>query len=221
MIIFLQIILTPNDHQMAYSEFHKIISLNHNKSFPYRKFTKNYHNNKPWLTASLKESIRLKNKLYQNRNKGSNHDERLAHYKRYRNKLNHILRAAQRKHFKDQILEDKTNLKKSWQIINMVMNKRKYKRPCAEFKYNGKPSKMDWRLVTDLTFFFVNVGSTLSINQGMKWFSPIIVKCLYYQCFQSYWRDWCIIGLYNLSMLIIYYMNISLDSRKENLLIWL
>ena len=30
-----------NDPQMAYSEFHKIISLNYNKSFPYRKFTKN------------------------------------------------------------------------------------------------------------------------------------------------------------------------------------
>ena len=130
-----------NDPQMAYSEFHKIISLNYNKSFPYRKFTKKYHNNKPWLTASLKESIRVKNKLYKNRNKGSNHEERLARYKRYRNKLNHILRAAERKHFKDQILEHKANLKKSWQIIKMVINKRKYKRPCAEFKYNGKTIK--------------------------------------------------------------------------------
>ena len=32
-------------------------------------------------------------------------------------------------------------------------------------------------------------------KSGMKWVSPIIVLCLYYQCFQSYWRDWCIIGL--------------------------
>ena len=105
------------------------------------KFTKKYHYNKPWLTASSKESIRVKNKLYKNRNKGSNHEERLAHYKTYRNKLNHILRAAERKHFKDQILEHKANLKKSWQIIKMVINKRKYKRPCAEFKFNGKTIK--------------------------------------------------------------------------------
>ena len=70
-----------NDPQMAYSEFHKIISLNYNKSFPYRNFTKKYLNNKPWLTASLKESIRVKNKLYKNRNKGSNQEERLTHYK--------------------------------------------------------------------------------------------------------------------------------------------
>ena len=100
-----------------------------------------YHDNKPWLTASLKESIRVKNKLYKNRNKGSNHEEPLAHYKRYRNKLNHILRVAERKHFKDQILEHKANFKKSWQIIKMVINKQKDKGPCAEFKYNGKTIK--------------------------------------------------------------------------------
>ena len=162
-----------NDPQMAYSEFHKIISLNYNKSFPYRKLTKKYHNNKPWLTASLKESIRVKNKLYKNRNKGSNHEERLAHYKMYRNKLNHILRAAERKHFKDQILEHKANLKKSWQIIKMVINKRKYKRPCAEFKYNGKTIKDGVEISNKFNNFFVNVGSTLASAIPASTRSPI------------------------------------------------
>ena len=33
------------------------------------------HNNKPWLTNAIKESIKMKNKLYIIRNKGNTSDE--------------------------------------------------------------------------------------------------------------------------------------------------
>ena len=92
----------------------------------------------------------------------------------YRNKLNDILRAAERKHFKDQILEHKANLKKSWQIIKMVINKRKYKRPCAEFKYNGKTIKDGVEISNRFNKFFVNVGSTLASAIPASTRGPIV-----------------------------------------------
>ena len=96
-----------HDPQRAYTEFHKIISEKYNKSFPYRKYTKSYYVSKSWLTPALKESIKRKNKLYANRNKGANPEERLLCYKRYRNRLNHVLRSAERQYYRDLILEHK------------------------------------------------------------------------------------------------------------------
>ena len=71
-----------------------------------------YTNNKPWLTTALKESIKTKNKLYMNRNRGDDNGERLIFYKHYRNKLNHILRITQRKYYQDLLTEHQSNIKK-------------------------------------------------------------------------------------------------------------
>ena len=106
--------------------------------FPLVKRKKKYYNNKPWLTSALKESIKVKNKLYVNRNKGPNPTERDLYYKKYRNRLNHVLRAAERKYLGDLIIRHKSNLKKTWQIMKSVINKNKYKPVYGKFNHNGK-----------------------------------------------------------------------------------
>ena len=53
-----------SDTQAAYSEFHGILCEKYNKCFPYRKPNKPYHNNKPWLTNALKESIKTQKKQF-------------------------------------------------------------------------------------------------------------------------------------------------------------
>ena len=59
-----------------------------------------------------------------NRYRGENPGNNLAEYKRYRNRLNHVLRAAERKHYNEQIIKHKSNLKKTWGIIKEVINKK-------------------------------------------------------------------------------------------------
>ena len=83
---------------------------------------------KPWLSAALKQSIKEKNKLYVVQKK-QNDKEKVIYYKKYRNKLNQLIRSAERKHYHDLLIEHKSNIKKSWQIIKSVINKRKYKLP--------------------------------------------------------------------------------------------
>ena len=85
---------------------------------------KPYYNNKPWLTNAMKESIKMKNKLYIIRNKGNAPDGNNERYRMYWNKLNHILRSAERKYYQDLLIEHKTNVKKSWQIIKGIIKKR-------------------------------------------------------------------------------------------------
>ena len=70
-----------DDTQTAYSMFHNLLVEKFNSCFPLKSIKKAYHTIKPWLTAALRESIKVKNKLYVNRHKGNNPDERCAQYK--------------------------------------------------------------------------------------------------------------------------------------------
>ena len=54
----------------------------------------------------------------------------------HRYKLNHLIRKAERKYHQDILLENKSNLKKSWQILKGIMNKRKYRSAVQEFDSN-------------------------------------------------------------------------------------
>ena len=46
-------------------------------------------------------------------------------YKIYRNKLKHLLKAAEKKYYSDLVLVNKTNSKKMWSIITNVINRNK------------------------------------------------------------------------------------------------
>ena len=123
---------------------------------------KPYYNNKPWLTNAMKESIKMKNKLYIIRNKANAPDGSNERYRMYRNKLNHILRSAERKYYQDLLIEHKTNVKKSWQVIKGIINKRKYRPKNTKFKHNGAIIE-DGKLVVDkFNKYFVNVGESLA-----------------------------------------------------------
>ena len=82
--------------------------------------------------------------------------------KKYRNKLNQLIKTAERKHYHDLLIEHKSNIKKSWQIIKFVINKRKYKMPCTKFKSNGTIIDDGIDIANKFNNFFVNVGNTLA-----------------------------------------------------------
>ena len=53
-----------DDAHQAYSAFHKLLAEKYVSCFPFKKIAERYYHNKQWLTAGLKESIKIKNKLY-------------------------------------------------------------------------------------------------------------------------------------------------------------
>ena len=78
------------------------------------------------MANSTKKSIKMKNKLFVNTNKGDDIQQKNVYYKIYRNKLNHLMRTAERNHYQDLIIQHKSIAKKSWQIIKLIIDKRKY-----------------------------------------------------------------------------------------------
>ena len=170
-------VLECDDALLACTTFHAMISEKYNKCFPLRKFSSNlYTNNNPWLTPALNESIKMKNKLYINRNRGDNKEEKLAFYKHNRNKLNHILRITERKYYQDLLTKHQSNVKKSWQVIKTIINKRKYKPINTKFKCNETITEDGQVISNKFNNFFVNVGATLAKNIPITTKSP--VECI-------------------------------------------
>ena len=84
---------------------------------------KNYKNKIPWLTIGIKNSIKNKNILYLNYRKTPN-SQKLKDYKKYKKRLNQIIRQEERQFYRQQIEKYKDDLKKSWSIIKDIINKK-------------------------------------------------------------------------------------------------
>ena len=150
------------DPQEAYTLFHKTTSDMYNLCFPYEKIIKKYDNRKPWLTTELKERIKIKNKLFAKRKSGTQAKEKCLYYNMYRNKLNHLLRSTERKHYQELLQDHRNNLRKSWQIIKSVINKRKYKPVNTRFLHNGSVIDDKSKISNKFNNFFVNIGTSLA-----------------------------------------------------------
>ena len=95
------------DTQQSYSIFVDLINTAYDEAFPIRrKFIKNARSN-PWITKSLKKCIKVKNKLYVlYKNKNSVYNE--ITYKRYKNKLQNVIRNVKKSYYGSKIEENKT-----------------------------------------------------------------------------------------------------------------
>ena len=110
------------DTQTAFTRFYsKFVNL-YNKHFQKRRVCTRCNNRDPWLTDSLKQSIRKKNKLYKMYLKIKSVQNELT-YKSYRNKLHHILKVAEKKYYANE-----SNLKKTWNILKGMINRNKSSR---------------------------------------------------------------------------------------------
>ena len=141
--------------------FHNLLVEKFNSCFPLKSIKKAYYTKKKGLAYSSTSGIhQSKIKLYVNRHKGNNPDERYAQYKIYRNKLLYMLRAAERRHYQNLLYEHKSNVKKSWQILKMVINKKKTSPVCTKFRCNDGIINDKNEISDKFNKFFVNIGAS-------------------------------------------------------------
>ena len=93
-------VVTENNTQTAYNLFQEIFNKVFKSSFPYKKVVKCYKNNLPWLSQGLKNSISIKHKKY-NISRKHPTPANIKNYKKYKNKLGHLLRTSERNYFHD------------------------------------------------------------------------------------------------------------------------
>ena len=92
-------VLSCLDCQAAYTTYYNLYKTCYDSCFPICKIKINsYPNMKQWLTPALKESIKIKNKLYL-RSRRSPTTDNWNNYKVYRNKLHGLSRRVERNHY--------------------------------------------------------------------------------------------------------------------------
>ncbi len=89
---------------------------------PKRNEGQNFNRN-PWLSIALLKSIKKKSRLYKQylRRPTLDHEDK---YKKYKNKLNHLIRIAKWLYYEKQLFKNKTYIKSTWKILNEIINKR-------------------------------------------------------------------------------------------------
>ena len=79
-------VLQSDSAQGAFSLFHNKLRKLHDNCFPLQHISKKYNTRKPWLSDSLRDAIKKKNKLYRKSLKIKSTNNEMV-YKNYRNKL--------------------------------------------------------------------------------------------------------------------------------------
>lgn len=79
---------------------------------------------KPWITAGLLKSIKIKEELYIKTLDSPNNVELLSEYKKYKNKLSNLITKAKKTYFRSQINKNNNTTKQLWKTVNDICNKK-------------------------------------------------------------------------------------------------
>ena len=150
------------DAQDSFTIFQKIIIMHYEEAFPLTQVKVGYHNRKPWLTIALKNSIKNKNKLYFMYRKSPSCENEIK-YKKYRNKLNSLIRIAERKHYHQLLENNKNNIKKSWSVLKEIIGNESSTTTCnMELKDGDNIVTNENEIAHLFNDYFVTIGSSLS-----------------------------------------------------------
>jgi exonuclease III len=154
-------ILDDSDTQSSYSKFHEILSKTENDSFPIKRIKAGYSTKLKWLTMGIKKSISHKHKLHILYLKTPSPDN-LANYKKFKNKLRHILKTAERNFYQSELRKNQNNMRKSWALIKDIINKnRKKPQQIPKLTINGKSCEDSQEISNAFCKFFTNIGPIL------------------------------------------------------------
>ena len=168
-----QSVKSETDAQRVFSSFHSLLIKLFHKHFPNRNIRTRYTNRKSWLTQGLKDAIKTKNKLYHKYHQvKSAANEEI--YKRYRNKLNHILRFAEKEHYSDLLRNCQDNIKKTWNTMKNIINKNKSRQKQSKFRLSDGTFTTDGQLISNtINEFFINIGPNLAKKIPGQNMSPV------------------------------------------------
>ena len=114
------------------------------------------------MTYSILKSVNRKHKLYLlNSNKRNENT-----YKRYKNKLNHIIKVSKKlyTYYEEQLIKYKNDTKMIWYTLNKALNKnRKKKEMPKSFFGNNSMDIIDVpkKIANGFNEYFINVGPNL------------------------------------------------------------
>ena len=152
---------TCEDPQTAFTLFHKEYSKMYDQCFPLKKIKINYRNKKPWLTEALRNSIKTKNNFYVISQKHQTVCN-VNRYKEYKTKLNRLLKKCEREHYDEKFESYKNDLRKSWNLIKEVINKKRVQGTFNTFIINDEETCDKQTIVEAFNKFYSSIGPELA-----------------------------------------------------------
>ena len=113
----------------SYDTFIGLLNSHINECLPWKKIKIRPHNN-DWLTKGIVTSTKEKNRLYK-KYKCNPTIENEHIYKRFKNKLTHVIRTSKKSYFKNKFDLYKNDCKKTWNTINEVLKSTKKNLQCT------------------------------------------------------------------------------------------
>ena len=159
-VINWELLIHKADSCSSFTSFYKKFKETYDNCFPVTQLRTKYKSRKPWLSFGLRKSIKTKNKLYVKFRKVRTSGNE-AIYKDYKRNLSKLLRKTERDFLHNQLIENKNNLKKSWQIIKNVINKRRSQNVQTDFKINGRIENDKYKIADSFNKYFINIGKNL------------------------------------------------------------
>jgi len=121
----------------------------------------------PWYSKGLLKSSRHLHRLYHKAIGKPPNDDTHQKYKQYRNILNNLKRTAKQEYYKREFEKHKNSIKKTWQIINNILNKTSNKFTILDF-FNAEPKAV----ANEFCIYFSEVGSNFAKNIPCGKYAP-------------------------------------------------
>lgn len=153
----------PEDVNKCYDNFINPFKSLYNQYFPLvtKRIKIKRNNYKPWITPAIVKSISRKNHLYKTWLKlrtESSHEK----FKKYKNKLVHIIRSAEKNYYAFRFKEKEGNIKETWKIIKSMINSNIKSNDITEICDSSTIINDPEKIVNKFNDFFVNVGKSLA-----------------------------------------------------------
>ena len=117
---------------------------------------------KPWISKCLLVSIKKRHKLFKSHLLSKDLDK-IKQYKIYNNKLNKLKDQAKKNYFTAQFNLNKHNIKATWGLIGMLINRKKNSSTSTNQLFFNNRIYTDKRDICEhLNTHFINVGSSLA-----------------------------------------------------------
>ena len=155
-------IYSTHDVNDKYNKLSTVLDNLHEKYFPPVKMKiRDSHTGKPWISHAISNSIKKKSKMYKDY-LTSKLPEMLSKYKKYKNRLTTIIRAAEKRYFSTKLLSVKDNISKTWQFLNTMILKNKKNKTPLELIVNNQTFSDPHDVADKFNHFFVNIGPELA-----------------------------------------------------------
>ena len=146
------------DVNEMYDTFLSLYKEMYDKCFPIVNIQhKNTNTHNPWLTKEIKALIRRKNILYRKYVKNPT-SYRHDIYKCCRNIVNKMIRKEKRAYYKVKFENAKDNIKKTWNVINGVLNKKNTKKDITDIEVNDENVLDKQEIVNIFNDYFISIG---------------------------------------------------------------